>query len=700
MGEANEQKRGRIHRSTLAAALTATLRVASAVAFNRVADSRACVMSVLPKMIVQYGTPRSGSTFQYILLCLLARFRTPETRCRYERSPISVYDENVVVKTHEVPLIVGAGERYLLFTSRSSKEPVLGRKVEVEQLYESFAQRPSEEVRRYSATFGLTEAEVVSVTAYMRYWSILRQCCGPQQSKTHRQQLHGCVPSLSPEATTYPACEMYNLTAVEELFASLPLFRVSPVHKVGSCARDEAQIRAGREINLTTFQGCEALAGRALHREDLNSSGTDKHGVPPVPHAPLPTPNAVLVDEQADDHFNCAFSRSGGNWSGVCHLRSGAPGVSFAESILGSANGNAEGRKRVNDIGRGGRTGDSGFRALPLPPAIAAQCPHAGDARFAWLSHRQRAVCTLLSKGSCKLERRKGLLKLLPKTSSEAARRNFIQNDYVNLCWAVDGAGRSVGLPSQSGAFKHPFILFHYDTRPLASERNAKNFLLFPKSIAVASGSTAAGVYVITLVEPEHVVYAIDVASGHMHTRFATPLRLGFPPPLSARLSSGAVRFNASLLLAFGHIAGRMGDGMMNSSIQGAFHSLPNVRMSFAYLFDASPPFAVRCATPLLSFGLSSTLEYNTYVERDTDPLSERIWLSVGYDDRATALVPLSLRALARVCVPLPLKNPRTLLTLARGGTWQASTPQWLSGVLGLKPPPMDALNQQRATRN
>ena len=70
------------------------------------------------------------------------------------------------------------------------------------------------------------------VREYLRYWEILRTCCGPQSSKDHQEHLHGmdgfsstAHPKRPSFALDSPHCDIYDLDAVEEALFNTSLWR-------------------------------------------------------------------------------------------------------------------------------------------------------------------------------------------------------------------------------------------------------------------------------------------------------------------------------------------------------------------------------------------------------------------------------------------------------------------------------------------
>lgn len=78
----------------------------------------------------------------------------------------------------------------------------------------------------YQPIFQLNDEEMSALRGFLRYWTILRRCCGMQASKYWRALLHGIGNATDILKPTYPACEVYNLSQVEHNFREF--VRLSP----------------------------------------------------------------------------------------------------------------------------------------------------------------------------------------------------------------------------------------------------------------------------------------------------------------------------------------------------------------------------------------------------------------------------------------------------------------------------------------
>jgi hypothetical protein len=115
-------------------------------------------------------------------------------------------------------------------------------------------------VYEYQDIFGLSDKQMEYLVEYLRYWEILRVCCGVQMSSDWRNQLSP-VSNYSqhhdPHSPAYPACEMYNISQVENLMLKTYVFQkfsqiISLHHVIGKPST------ADGELNGTYCERCQA----------------------------------------------------------------------------------------------------------------------------------------------------------------------------------------------------------------------------------------------------------------------------------------------------------------------------------------------------------------------------------------------------------------------------------------------------------
>jgi hypothetical protein len=115
------------------------------------------------------------------------------------------------------------------------------------------------------------------VSVHMRFWSILKKCCGSQASRDVRLAVHArrfnvsAVYRHSVADYDYPACEGYNLPVIEDLFMSTLLAQRFPAGlwveaghpsiSRGWCTNERAKLEEGRDFN---GRNCNHLLRKAV----------------------------------------------------------------------------------------------------------------------------------------------------------------------------------------------------------------------------------------------------------------------------------------------------------------------------------------------------------------------------------------------------------------------------------------------------
>ena len=204
-----------------------------------------------PQRIIQHGEARSASTFQWYMLCsIMRRCRTrnnqetnvPRVVCSsrkaethikgYERfalqfnkhppKDVKIKPFSVVQKTHQRPY---RNPFTHYFTSSYYPQKLLSYAL-VHQYYPDFVKHPLATVEDYAPVFNLTTDMVHDVQVHLRWWMIIRQCCGYQSSQDQRNRLHGnSMRRHHPYDYDYVNCDVYNLDEVEKAFLDTKLAR-------------------------------------------------------------------------------------------------------------------------------------------------------------------------------------------------------------------------------------------------------------------------------------------------------------------------------------------------------------------------------------------------------------------------------------------------------------------------------------------
>ena len=232
-----------------------------------------------------------------------------------------------------------------------------------------------------------------------------------------------------------------------------------------------------------------------------------------------------------------------------------------------------------------------------------------------------------------------------------STQREYYLNRYKNFMCRFD--------PQTGGCVAdEPALLLHYtrSERPEPRTSIAKNFVLFTH---VHRGR--AELLAITLAAP-HRVHLVNVTTGRM-----TPLSASLSGTAEPSDSSSArhLSFIDHVGLSAGGLPVTLDDGTRRVLLAGHVrrnarsteHGARGMRMTFFYVCEPTPPYAITAVTPLINFGLSPTLEYLNHMEIATNSPNEplALYLSVGADDCGTALLRVSLSAVLRELRPLPL---------------------------------------------
>ena len=86
---------------------------------------------------------------------------------------------------------------------------------------------------KYADAFGLSTSHLYALLDFIRYWDVLRQCCGAQMSDDWRAALEGrnvTDPEPAVDSPGYSACTMYDLDAVESLLMGTEVYRRFGAH--------------------------------------------------------------------------------------------------------------------------------------------------------------------------------------------------------------------------------------------------------------------------------------------------------------------------------------------------------------------------------------------------------------------------------------------------------------------------------------
>ena len=217
----------------------------------------------VPPVLLQFGQIRTASTLQFQALCVVLMLidpqRADEVRCEYlaynggcssnKAGPtllnVTAHRARALFKTHhprcprQISELAKAKHlaRPWIFASAANSsslgsegsfdvagttqavESQLRARVEYVQLSSMLAWRGVGLLTDLQPIFRLSNAQLSHLLEYMRLYSLLRQCCGPEASKTWRalgQRRSGTWGNAAaPHGATPHLCSVYNLDALE-----------------------------------------------------------------------------------------------------------------------------------------------------------------------------------------------------------------------------------------------------------------------------------------------------------------------------------------------------------------------------------------------------------------------------------------------------------------------------------------------------
>ena len=223
----------------------------------------------IPSLLVQYGEKRTATTLQYQTLCaisILLREPNQPVVCNFKNThlkltapppgePVGMRTRYVVKSHHkgELESFVEYGSKLLndsawvFTTARNSsvknKTAIrnLNRNgsfpVKFVQLLSDVAAQGHLYAAGYAEPFGLSADQTEHLVAYLRYWDILRRCCGSQMAHHYRDLLHSGphtakwlgeeeAKNNTVEMASFGACAMYKVDVVEHMLIQTKVFQL------------------------------------------------------------------------------------------------------------------------------------------------------------------------------------------------------------------------------------------------------------------------------------------------------------------------------------------------------------------------------------------------------------------------------------------------------------------------------------------
>ena len=264
------------------------------------------------------------------------------------------------------------------------------------------------------------------------------------------------------------------------------------------------------------------------------------------------------------------------------------------------------------------------YVSVPMPPRNV-RCVRNGEAKMVYLRGQLHLYGT--THKQCPF---KQMASAVPSSLA----KTFLASKYLN--WVVP-------FPAQR---RSSATIIHWAIPPEPGNPTAKNFVFF------SLRAQRQEQYVITLMEPQHVVYRMQ-QSGLISPAYSTPTAFGLPTGMRTSLSAGTVSAGAGRKLVLAHVS--LGGWV------GAY------RKAFFYAFSTEAPFAVQCVTPIFDLGVSKELEYPMHMERH----GAFLYVSVGVDNCWSAMVRLPLASVMAACEKLsqPGRRKKHLVRVQRNGT-------------------------------
>mmetsp|Transcript_9293 Transcript_9293/g.13949 ORF Transcript_9293/g.13949 Transcript_9293/m.13949 type:complete len:406 (-) Transcript_9293:123-1340(-) len=212
---------------------------------------------IVPERFLQFGRARTATTFQFTALCLMVHMYYPdrEVFCGFmgKWNTNFILPEGVtkrrffhyakeakivlVLKTH-FPQLFSLTDDLWMFTTSHKRDKDWKTIAEIEskkyklpvkyvQTMGNLREKGYKMVADYQEIFKFSDEQVMFLMEYLRYWTVLRQCCGCQMSSDRKKDI---VKERRKRRwrrwdPLYPACEIYNISEVEIAFLGSQLYK-------------------------------------------------------------------------------------------------------------------------------------------------------------------------------------------------------------------------------------------------------------------------------------------------------------------------------------------------------------------------------------------------------------------------------------------------------------------------------------------
>jgi len=211
----------------------------------------------IPAHIMQMGPQRTATRLQFELVCLCQLLQlihngridqANNLKCKSikQRTPHTDIFDNpnpLVIKTHKHIDTKFKKTLWVFTTANKTRDQFKSEQYNVKHVQEmnslSAAPENGGGVENYilnyaTNIFGLPAEKTKFLMDFMRYWDVLRRCCGMQMSATWREELilKGVQPTTNNNDTadlydlnTVHECSAYNIDSVEQLFMNTTLYQ-------------------------------------------------------------------------------------------------------------------------------------------------------------------------------------------------------------------------------------------------------------------------------------------------------------------------------------------------------------------------------------------------------------------------------------------------------------------------------------------
>ena len=306
-----------------------------------------------PPLVVSWGMPRTATTLQFQILCAATCLNHgASTTCDFscDSSAATQRGRPTVCKYHEIKDAMSMAEApgaTLYLTAKHTLSPdaesVRGeerwmptarafarmfkprRKISFVQAVDALADRGYHIARDYQRALGMSDADTDALLDYIRYWDILRTCCGWQMSEDYRNRLHRAHSAAESKRDArlhhahsaakgkrdamnanykahrkvddgnYDACEIYDLGEVERSLMQTRVYReFGHIHSIAALtATHNTKPSVAGVHTLETFTGDWCVRTNALIYEKY-LPGMNTSLATPVP--PSAAARAFLSD--------------------------------------------------------------------------------------------------------------------------------------------------------------------------------------------------------------------------------------------------------------------------------------------------------------------------------------------------------------------------------------------------------------------